>query len=136
MFTGGLGTLLFIVFYGELYRPFDCNVEWEFDFFCICRLYAIMFCNKNCQTVIFVLIILISGFIGYFGTLYCIFFSDIASKACKITYPIFYGVFSIIFGLFPWISSMEKNNTTACPIKKKTNNKYHLIKIDGVEIYK
>ena len=134
LFTGGLGTLLFIVFYGDLYRPFDCNVEWEFDCFCICRLYAIMFCNKNCQTAIFVLIILISGFIGYFGTLYCIFFSDIASKASKITYPIFYCIFSIIFGLYPLTINYIRNRI-ACPIKKKINNKYQIIKINDVEIF-
>ena len=83
----------------------------------------------------FVLMIIIGGFIGYFGTLYCIFFSDIASKACKITYPILYGVFSIIFGLYSLIYNINKNNEAACPIKKKINNKYQMINIDDVEIY-
>ena len=132
--TGGLGTLLFQVFYAELYRPFDCNIECEFDYLCICRLFAIIFCNPTCQTIIVIWTILICGFIGYFGTLYCIFFPDLASKAMKITYPIFYCFFSISFGLLPLRKNYSRNRT-ACPNKRKINNKYQLIKINDVEIY-
>ena len=75
--TGGLGTLLFQVLFAEYYRPFNCDVRLDFDLFFICHLYAIMFCNPYSQTLIFVLIILIGGFLGYFGVLYCIFFFQI-----------------------------------------------------------
>ena len=132
--TGGLGTLLFQILFAELYRPFNCDVSLDFDLFFICRLYAIMFCNPHSQTLIFVLIILIGGFLGYFGTLYCIFFPDIASKAMKITYPIFYCFFSIAFGLYPLMNKYIRNGT-ACPSKKKINSKYQIIKLNDVEIY-
>ena len=143
LFTGGLGTIFFLEAYGELYKPDGstntdiCNPPWDlFDYICwMCRLSIIICRHKNCKTAMFVLMIIIGGFIGYFGTLYCIFFSDIASKACKITYPILYGVFSIIFGLYSLIYNINKNNEAACPIKKKINNKYQMINIDDVEIY-
>ena len=142
LFTGGLGTFLFIIVYGESFRPFQNNDENELkcecDLCCIlcfyCYLFKFICCNSHCRIVMLVLIILICGFIGYFGTLYCIFFSDIASKASKITYPIFYGIFSIIFGLLP-LMKQHIENRTACPIKKKINNKYQIIKINDVEIY-
>ena len=144
IFTGGLGTILFLKVYGELLKLNDSdNSDNCNDSCCLCKvccwwiycLYCIITDKNNCHKKIFILIIIIGGFIGYFGTLYCIFFSDIASKACKITFPIFYGVFSIFFGLLPWNKTLGNNNTTACPIKKKINNKYHLINIDNVEIY-
>ena len=142
LFTGGLGTLLFLVIYGESFRPFQNNDENELkcecSLCCILCLYCYIFkficCNSHCRIIMLVLIILIGGFIGYFGTLYIIFFSDIASKASKITYPIFYFIFSIIFGLLPLMKD-HIGNRTACPIKKKINNKYQIIKINDVEIY-
>ena len=119
----------------DSYTPFDFDVERYCGWcFCICRCCAYIFCNDHCQRIIFVLIILIGGFIGYFGTLYCIFFSDIASKATKITYPIFYCFFSIGCGLYPLMHNYVRNRTS-CPIKRKANNKYQLIKINDVEIY-
>ena len=141
LFTGGLGTQIFLELYGGLYNPDGsndielCNPPWNLcDYICwMCRLTIILCRQKNCKIAMFALIILIGGFIGYFGTLYCIFFSDIASKASKITYPIFYFVFSIISGLFPLLNKYEENNS--CPIKKKISNKYHLIKMDDDEIY-
>jgi hypothetical protein len=142
LFTGGLGTLLFLVIYGESFRPFQNNDENELkcecDLCCIfcfyCYVIKFICCNSHCRIIMVVLIILIGGFIGYFGTLYIIFFSDIASKASKITYPIFYFIFSIIFGLLPLMKD-HIGNRTACPIKKKINNKYQIIKINDVEIY-
>ena len=142
LFTGGLGTLLFLVIYGESFRPFQNNDENELkcecDLCCIfcfyCYVIKFICCNSHCRIIMVVLIILIGGFIGYFGTLYIIFFSDIASKASKITYPIFYFIFSIIFGLLPLMKDHIENRI-ACPIKKKINNKYQIIKINDVEIY-
>ena len=142
LFTGGLGTILFLEVYGELYKPDGsdnidiCDPPWTLCdvIFWYCRLFVVICRHKNCKRAMFVLILVIGGFICYFGTLYCIFFSD-ASKACKITYPIFYGVFSIIFGLFPLLYNIDKNNEAACPIKKIINNKYQIINIDDVEIY-
>jgi hypothetical protein len=143
LFTGGLGTLLFIVIYGESFTPL-CNNNDENEFECECNLCCLLcfYCyllkficlSSHCRIAMLVLIILICGFIGYFGTLYCIFFSDIASKASKITYPIFYCIFSVLFGLLPLMKE-HIGNRTACPIKKKINNKYQIIKINDVEIY-
>ena len=137
--TGGLGTLLFITLIGDSYTPIDCDVEKCYNLCwcwccCICRYCAEIWSSANCQRAIFVLIIVIGGFIGYFGTLYCIFFSDTASKATKITYPIFYFVFSIVLGLYPLLDNSIRNRTS-CPIKRKANNKYQLVKINDVEIY-
>lgn len=143
LFTGGLGTILFLEVYGEIYNPDGpddikiCDPPWN-----LCQIlfwpYTLCFIlcrHKNCKKALLILGIVIGGFIGYFGTLYCIFFSNIASKACKITYPIFYGVFSFFFGLLPFIINIGKKNEAACPIKKKINNEYQIINIDDVEIY-
>lgn len=70
--TGGLGTLLFIVLIGDSYTPDDIDVEkccgWCWCWYCcIYRCCAYIWSSAQCQKAIYTLIILIGGFIGYFG---------------------------------------------------------------------
>lgn len=86
IFTGGLGTILFLKVYGELLKLNDSdNSDNCNDSCCLCKvccwwiycLYCIITDKNNCHKKIFILIIIIGGFIGYFGTFYCIFFFQI-----------------------------------------------------------
>jgi len=87
-------------------------------------------CTKCLGYLILSAIFEFGGIICYAGTLFCIFYSDIVSKACKIAFPICYS-----FCILMIISAAAENNETnigSCPIKKKSNNKieeYQLVEI-------
>ena len=111
--TGGLGTMLF---YNYIYKILLRKEE--------------SLCTKCFGYLIMSVVFEFGGIICYAGTLFCIFYSDIVSKACKIAFPICYSICILMI-----ISAAAENNETnigSCPIKKKSNNKieeYQIVKI-------
>ena len=72
----------------------------------------------------------LGGIVCFAGTLFCIFYSDIASKACKIAFPICYSL--SVFMTISYASENDETNIGSSPIKKKPNNKieeYQIIEI-------
>ena len=70
------------------------------------------------------------GIVCFAGTLFCIFYPDIVSKACKIAFPICYS-FSVLLAASFAIDN-DETNIGSSPIKKKSNNKieeYQIVEI-------
>ena len=104
LFTGGLGTMLNFNF---LFKLMSKN---EHDCFTICLGYIILSA-----------ILEYGGIVCFAGTLFCIFYPNIATKACKIAFPICYS-----FCVLSAIVYAKDNNITnigSNPTKKKANNK-------------
>ena len=71
LFTGGIGFALFI---DAFLMEYPCLIN----------------CDSDCGKIIGVLLFPIGGFISFGGFLYDLFFWKIASKACRIIFPICY----------------------------------------------
>ena len=111
--TGGLGTMLYFNYVIKIV------LKREEGCFTKCLLYIF-------SRVIFEF----GGIVCFAGTLFCILYSDIATKAMKIAFPICYA-FCILMVI---ISVIENNETNigSSPIKKNPNNKieeYQIIEI-------
>ena len=111
--TGGLGTMLYFNYI------FKKAMKKEYSFFIMCFGY-----------LLFSAIFEFGGIVCFAGTLFCIFYSDIASKACKIAFPICYS-FSVLM-VISYAIENDETNIGSSPIKKKHNNKieeYQIIEI-------
>ena len=111
--TGGLGTMLYFNYI------FKITMKKEYSCFTICFTYLI-------SSAVFEF----GGIVCFAGTLFCIFYSDIASKACKIAFPICYLVSAIM--VISFAMENDETNIGSSPIKKKPNNKiedYQIIEI-------
>ena len=111
--TGGLGTMLYFNYVIKIV------LKREEGCFTKCLLYIF-------SRVIFEF----GGIVCFAGTLFCILYSDIATKAMKIAFPICYA-FCILMVI---ICAIENNETNigSSPIKKNPNNKieeYQIIEI-------
>ena len=112
--TGGLGTMLY---YNYLFKIVSRKED------CI---------TKCLGYFIFGAIIEFGGIVCFAGTLFCIFYSDFVSKACKIAFPICYSL-TLIFAFSSSVDN-DETNIGSCPTKKKPNNKieeYQIIEIDN-----
>ena len=113
--TGGLGTILY---YNYIFKIVSRKEES-----CITKCFGYF---------IFGAIIEFGGIVCFAGTLFCIFYSDFVSKACKIAFPICYSL--SVFMTISYASENDETNIGSCQITKKPNNKieeYQIIEIDN-----
>jgi hypothetical protein len=111
--TGGLGTMLYFNYIIKIV------MKREEGIFTICIGYIFL-------SAVFEF----GGIVCFAGTLFCIFYSDIASKACKIAFPICYS-FCVLM-VISYAIENDETNIGSSPIKKKHNNKieeYQIIEI-------
>ena len=111
--TGGLGTMLYFNYI------FKKAMKKEYSFFIMCFGY-----------LLFSAIFEFGGIVCFAGTLFCIFYSDIVSKDCKIAFPICYS-FCVLM-VISYAIENDETNIGSSPIKKKHNNKieeYQIIEI-------
>jgi hypothetical protein len=111
--TGGLGTMLYFNYI------FKKIMKKEYSCFIMCFGY-----------LLFSAMLEFGGIVCFAGTLFCIFYPDIVSKACKIAFPICYS-FSVLLAASFAIDN-DETNIGSSPIKKKSNNKieeYQIVEI-------
>ena len=97
--TGGLGTMLYFNYI------FKKAMKKEYSFFIMCFGY-----------LLFSAIFEFGGIVCFAGTLFCIFYSDIASKDCKIAFPICYS-FCVLM-VISYAIENDETNIGSSPIKK------------------
>ena len=113
--TGGLGTMLYFNYL------FKIAFKKEYSLLTTCFGY-----------LIFSAVFEFGGIIGFAGTFFCLFYSDIATKACKIAFPICYSV--CLFMVISLAKDNDETNIGSNPTKKKLNNKieeYQIIEIQN-----
>ena len=108
--TGGLGTMLYFNYL------FKIAFKEEDSLFKTCFGY-----------LIFSAVFEFGGIICFAGTLFCLFYSDIETKACKIAFHICYSV--CLFMVISLAKDNDETNIGSNPTKKKLNNKIEEQKI-------
>ena len=106
---GGLGTMLYFNYI------FKITIRKEYSCFIMCFGY-----------LLFSAIFDFDGIVCFAGILFCIFYSDITSKVCKIAFPICYSV-SILLAISYAIDN-DETNIGSSPIKKRLIVKLKKIK--------